>query len=135
MHHTKDLLQKHPHAPKEVDALSSFLNEAFGCAQSNLICADACQSEENVKELGRCIRLNLACGDICLVTAKLVARHALEGALVRAQLEACALACKVCGDECEKHARMHPHCAVCVESCRQTEQACRTLSEKVRAQV
>jgi hypothetical protein len=45
----------------------------------------------------------------------------------RAVLEACAAACKACGDECEQHASMHEHCRVWVESCRQCEAAYREL--------
>jgi len=46
---------------------------------------------------------------------------------VRAQLQACALACRTCGDECEAHAEMHEHCRICAEACRECEEACTQL--------
>jgi hypothetical protein len=45
--------------------------------------------------------------------------------VTRPLLEACAAICKTCGDECERHARMHEHCRVCAEVCRRCELACR----------
>ncbi|WP_240619307.1 four-helix bundle copper-binding protein [Blastococcus sp. TF02-8] len=42
-------------------------------------------------------------------------------------LEACAAACKACGDECAQHAEMHEHCRICADACRRCEQACRDL--------
>jgi hypothetical protein len=46
---------------------------------------------------------------------------------IRTGLEACAAACRTCGDECSRHADMHDHCRVCAETCRRCEQACREL--------
>jgi hypothetical protein len=40
-------------------------------------------------------------------------------------LEACAAACKSCGDECDRHAARHEHCRVCAQACRVCEEACR----------
>jgi hypothetical protein len=39
-------------------------------------------------------------------------------------LQACALACNVCGEECEKHASKHEHCRMCADACRRCEDAC-----------
>jgi hypothetical protein len=39
-------------------------------------------------------------------------------------LHACAAACRLCADECEKHAKMHEHCRICAESCRRCVSAC-----------
>ena len=44
--------------------------------------------------------------------------------LLRAMLEACAEACRLCGSECAAHAAQHEHCAICAEACRRCEQAC-----------
>lgn len=56
-----------------------------------------------------------------------------ELGLIRSVLQACAEACRVCGDECERHASMHEHCRVCAEACRSCEDACRRLLEAVTA--
>jgi hypothetical protein len=47
--------------------------------------------------------------------------------LLRATIEACAAACRACGEECERHAAYHEHCRICAEACRRYEQACNDL--------
>jgi hypothetical protein len=44
-----------------------------------------------------------------------------------ALLEACVAICKSCGDECERHAKVHEHCRVCAIACRRAEQASGSL--------
>ncbi len=91
-------------------------------------CADACLSEDLVAELTKCIRSSADCADQCDATGPLLSRHTgYDANLTRAALEACAAACKTCGDECERHAGMHEHCRVCAEACRRCETACREL--------
>ncbi len=81
-----------------------------------------------VDELVRCIRLNLDCADVCAATGRLLSRQTMpEWQLLQAQLQACALACRLCGDECARHAQMHEHCRVCAEMCRECEAACERL--------
>jgi hypothetical protein len=68
------------------------------------------------------------CADSCAVTARTLSRHTgYDADLTRAHLEACVAACRACGDECQQHAGMHEHCAVCAEACRECESACRKL--------
>ncbi|MCX6465916.1 MAG: four-helix bundle copper-binding protein [Pseudonocardiales bacterium] len=77
----------------------------------------------------RCIRLDLDCADVCTATGRVLSRQtAYDAALTRAVLEACATACRTCGDECAAHGeRGMEHCRVCAEACRRCEQACRAL--------
>jgi hypothetical protein len=92
-------------------------------------CADACLAEATVKDLVRCIRLNLDCADVCESTGRLLGRMTEPDAgLLQAQLQACLEACRVCGAECEKHASMHEHCRVCAEACRACADACERLT-------
>ena len=101
---------------------------ANSAPQACTACADAFLSDESVAELIKCIRTNLDCADVCVSTGRVLSRHTGYGVnLTRAVLEACAAACKACGDECEQHASMHEHCQVCAEACRRCEQACRDL--------
>ena len=65
-----------------------------------------------------------ACADLCDTTGRLISRQENPD-LARAILQACILACRLCAEECERHASMHEHCRVCAESCRRCEQACR----------
>jgi len=42
-------------------------------------------------------------------------------------IEACAAACRACGDECARHAAHHEHCRLCAEACRRCDKACEDL--------
>ena len=98
-------------------------------------CVQACNAdnaadlaEPDVTEMVRCIRLCLDCADICAAAAGVISRQAdYDATVTRPLLEACVASCKSCGDECERHARMHAHCRVCEQACRRCEQACREL--------
>ena len=108
--------------------LVACIETCIECAQACTACADACLSEEMVDQLRTCIRTNLDCADVCGSTGKVLSRHTgYDANLTRAVLEACATACRACGDECAGHAEMHEHCRVCAESCRRCEQACLDL--------
>lgn len=92
-----------------------------------MACADACLADDMVRDLAKCIRTYLDCADICLTTGQVLPRHTgYDANLTRAVLQACATACKACGDECERHAEMHAHCRICAEACRCCE-ACNAL--------
>jgi hypothetical protein len=110
------------------DKLAECIAACFECAQVCTACADACLSEDTVADLTKCIRTDLDCSDICIATGNALSRHTGSDAnLSRAFLEACATACKTCGDECAQHAQMHEHCRICAEACRRCEEACRAL--------
>lgn len=126
-----EMLRTHPQVQAvamDQQALVACIEACFSCAQTCTACADACLGEPMVDELVRCIRLNLDCADVCAATGRLLSRQTMpEWQLLRAQLQACALACRLCGEECERHAPMHEHCRVCAEMCRQCETACERL--------
>ncbi len=114
------------------DALAACIDACLACAQACTACADACLSEEMVAELVRCIRTDLDCADICAATANVLSRHTgYDANVTRAALEACATACKSCGDDCAGHAEMRAHCKICADACRACEQACRVLLESL----
>jgi hypothetical protein len=70
----------------------------------------------------------LDCADVCAATVNVTSRQTdHDPAVTKPLLEACAATCKSCGDECERHARIHAHCRVCLTACRRCEQACRDL--------
>jgi hypothetical protein len=131
MHHVAQMLETHPQASTS-DALARCIEECFACAQTCTSCADACLGETDVGELVRCIRLNLDCADTCEATGRILTRQtAFEPQLARPQLEACAAACRVCAEECERHAEHHEHCRICAEACRRCEQACEDLLSSI----
>ena len=128
--HMRQMLEAHPRPSQSGDraVLLECIEACFDCAQTCTSCADACLGEDMAQQLIRCIRLNLDCADVCDTTGRVLARQTeTDLQLVRAQLQACAEACRVCGAECARHADMHRHCAVCAESCRRCEQACNRL--------
>lgn len=129
MTHT-EMLKAYPQDLGHIDEdkLAACIEACFECAQACTACADACLSEDMVADLTKCIRTNLDCADICATTGNTLSRHTgYDANITRAFLEACAAACKACGDECARHADMHEHCRICADACRRCEQACRDL--------
>ena len=111
----------------DLDLLAAAAEAAFDCAQACTACANACLGEPQVADLVRCIRLNLHCADVCATTGRLLSRQEHPD-LARAIVDACVLACRLCAEECERHAGMGmEHCRVCGEACRRCEQACQRL--------
>lgn len=124
--HVQQMISTHPHVRGNTnDALIRCIEECFDCAQTCTSCADACLGEDMVKELTPCIRLNLDCADVCAATGAVASRRTGSNEeVIRQMLAACETACRLCGDECERHAQMHEHCRVCAEACRRCQQAC-----------
>jgi hypothetical protein len=127
----KQIISAHPDVKGRVnEALIRCIEECYGCAQTCISCADACVAEQMVTELRQCIRLDLDCADICNATGAVATRRTGSNEqILRQMLEVCAAACKVCGDECERHASKHQHCRICAEVCRSCEQACRAAAD------
>jgi hypothetical protein len=62
--------------------------------------------------LTRCVRL-IDCADVCATTGNVLSREVeFDPALAKAIVQACVAACRVCGDECERHAEHMEHCRV-----------------------
>ena len=121
----QEMLQTHPAAAADVQTLVRCIEDCFACAESCTACADACLAEDQVGDLRRCIRINLDCADICIATGNVLTRQTEpETSVIRTLLEACAAACRACGEECERHAEHHEHCRICADACRSCEQAC-----------
>ena len=116
------------------DALLRCIEECYSCAQTCTSCADACLAEEMVAELRQCIRLNLDCADICAASGAIATRRtgSNETAILET-LSACATACRLCGEECERQADRHDHCRICAEACRRCEQACTEAIQSIRS--
>jgi hypothetical protein len=127
MRQARAMISSHPDVKGSVsDRLIRCIEECSACAQACTFCADACLAEREVDKLKQCIRLDLDCADLCAAAVALASRRTGSNVeVLRSVIEACAMACKVCGDECEKHAHAHEHCRICAEACRSCEQACR----------
>ena len=133
--HVQEMIRTHPDVRGNAnDALIRCIEECYDCAQTCTACADACLAEEDSKQLKQCIRLNLDCADVCMATGALASRRTgSDEQLLRQMLEICAAACRICGDECERHAGQHEHCRICAESCRRCEEACEEATRSVAA--
>lgn len=104
MHTVEQMLETYPKDLGGIDRakLIECIQACFECAQTCTACADACLSEDTVTDLTKCVRANLDCADICTTTGSALSRHTgYDANLTRAFLEACATACKSCGDSCE----------------------------------
>jgi hypothetical protein len=127
---TAQILDTHPDRPAGIDEekLRACIDACTECAQACTTCSDACLSEEMVADLRRCVRLCADCAEVCGTAGKVTSRlTGLDVTLTRAVLEACTTACRICGEECERHASMHEHCRICAEACSRCEEACRDL--------
>jgi uncharacterized membrane protein len=126
MDRLRRMFQTHPAPASDAgDEAFALVQAAAECTFTCTTCADACLEEDDVAELRRCIRLNQDCAGICATTARLIARPGVQDPeLLRAQLDACAVACRACADECEAHADHMEHCRVCAEACRACAEAC-----------
>ncbi|WP_149536721.1 four-helix bundle copper-binding protein [Siccirubricoccus phaeus] len=124
--HAQQMIASHPHVKGSTnDALIRCLEECYSCAQTCTSCADACLGEQMVQQLTQCIRLNLDCADVCAAAGSIATRRTGSNEeLIRQMLTACETACRLCGEECERHASQHAHCRICAESCRRCERAC-----------
>lgn len=136
MTYAQPMVQSSPQKSSlDMGALVECIRACTDCAQACTACADACLGERDVQMLVRCIRLDLNCADICAATEAVMSRQAaFEPALLRPLLQACAQACRLCGDECEIHAQQGmEHCRICAEACRRGEQACNAVLSALQA--
>jgi hypothetical protein len=124
--HVQEMIATHPKAQGSLnDALIRCIEECYDCAQICTACADACLGEDMVSELVQCIRLDLDCADICATTGQAASRRTgANERVVKQLIETCMEACRLCADECERHAERHEHCRICADACRRCESAC-----------
>ena len=124
----REMLEAHPWTSGDSGAVVRCVEACIECSASCTSCADADLGEPDVQEMLRCVRLCLDCADVCATTSRVVLRQtATDVSLVRATVEACLAACRVCRAECVRHAQHHEHCRICAEVCGRCEQACQDL--------
>src|SRR5262245_59046071 len=123
MSHARQILETYPRTVQvEAGVLVACIEACFDCAQSCTACADADRAEPDVLTMLRCITLCENCSDICLATGKVLSRQTeFVPQLARSVVAACLDACRICAEECERHAHHHEHCRLCEEVCRTCE--------------
>ncbi len=126
MDRLKTIFSAHPNPASDAgDEAFALVTAAAECSAVCSSCADACLEDSDPGDRRLCIRLNLDCADITAVTARMISRPGEQDkGVLKAQLEACATACRACADECDKHAAKMEHCRICAESCRKCAEAC-----------
>lgn len=131
----RQIIATHPDVQGNTnESLLRAIEHSYACAQACIACADACLAEEQVAELRQCIRLNLDCADICAATASMASRRTGSNeSILLEMLATCATACRLCADECQQHARMHRHCALCAEACDDCEKSCNDAIQSIRS--
>lgn len=107
-------------AHQEFDACISACND---CADACDHCATACLQEPNVKDMARCIQLDIDCAAICRLAASYMARGSEFAHYI---CELCAKICDECAEECARHDM--DHCQQCAEACKRCAQACRQMA-------
>lgn len=130
---TSEMFASHPRKlTMDVTVITECINALVECADVCNCCADACLGEEKVQNLIKCIRVNLDCADICQTTARILSRQTeVVPQLLRAQVESCAVACRVCMQECEIHSEMYQHCRICRSVCQNSEKICQELISRL----
>lgn len=97
----------------------NILEKLWACVAATEYCAEKCMEEPNAEEMRECIRADRDCAEICLLTARFVARDSRH---VRHIMDECVEICNECALECEKHDT--PHCRQCARACRECIEAC-----------
>ena len=121
----REMIAAHPSPPLvDADALARCIEECFTCEATCSSCAAAYLGEDDIGELVASIRDCLDCADICGATGRILARQASDEAYPRAALVICVQACRVCAEECQRHAEHHEHCRLCAKECRRCEDVC-----------
>ncbi len=116
--------------PKETITTMSYqkyqecIDACLECAMQCEQCATACLQEDNIKMMLKCIQLDRDCADICINTARLLARGSEHGVHL---MRECAEVCEKCAEECEKYDYID-HCKMCAEACRRCAEECRSMS-------
>lgn len=98
---------------------SKLIEALNNCIAHCNYCASACLREENVKMMADCIRLDIACAEVCNTTAKLVG---MDSSYAKEMVKLCKEICENCADECSSHD--HQHCQDCAKACRDCAAAC-----------
>lgn len=121
-----NMIETHPRfSSEESREFATELEVLSLCEQSCLLCADACLEEKSPGDLRVCIQRNLDCAAVCRATAGMLLRRTQgSNVVLHSQLHACVAACQACRDECALHARLHRHCTVCADICRECQEVC-----------
>src|SRR5690606_2461065 len=106
------------------EKFQSCIDACYACATECDHCAIACLGEKDVKNMARCIRLDLDCAQICRLAAAYMARGS---EFAQAVCRVCAEICEGGGTECAKHQMCH--CQRCADAFRKCAEECRRMAQ------
>jgi hypothetical protein len=125
MHEFSDLSASPARAAMTIASIGSCIDASYACRETCASTAEACLLAVNAQDLTQCIQLCLDCAEVCLATGDGLAKLAgLEPRLAKAQILACAAACRACAEVCEAHMHDNDHCRIAALSARACEQVC-----------
>src|SRR4051812_39881439 len=103
--HILEIMKTHPGTASGASTpLIQCIEACFDAAQTTVACADACLAEPNPAHLARCIRINGEASDIFTTTGRLLSRRLPSDPQIwDSQLQAAAVAARMCAEECETH--------------------------------
>ncbi len=129
-----ELIRTHPgEFPVDEQTMIDVIDRVYECAKACAACADACLGEDDPKSQASCITSCQNCGELCITTARALSRvTGFNPDTARRLVEACEQVCRICADECARHAPHMEHCRVCAEACRACADACRTFLQELR---
>ena len=110
--------------------LNVYIKECLDCAQTCRVGAEALA--DNASKFAKYIAACLECAKTCEATAKALLLHKNRTKSIRqSQLEACVMACRVCGQICTKLGEEFECYTMCAESVRRCEEILRALIHSV----
>ena len=131
-HHIGRMIDAHPAGPDRAldkEKLTACIGACFECAPGLYRVRGRVSCRGHDRRAHALHRTDLDCAEICAVTGSVLSRQTgTNDEIVMALLETCRTACRVCAEECKRHAHMHEHCRRCAEACRRCESACAELA-------
>jgi hypothetical protein len=109
-----------------VEELAAVLQALTDLNRDSTMCATAMMAHSST-DMVSAIRAALDCADITAAAQRVLARTtASDAGVIKAILEAAAIAADRCAAECGQHAGHHSHCRVHSESALRAARLCRT---------
>jgi hypothetical protein len=110
------------------DILARAVGALQECEEVVAACAMGMLGEQDALQLAPAISRDLDCADVVGVTRHVLTRGSgPDNKLVRAQFEACLLACERSYELCSQHAAHHAHCQMCSEATSRCADMCRQV--------
>ncbi|MFD7711161.1 hypothetical protein ACFV6E_04755 [Streptomyces sp. NPDC059785] len=120
--------------PLSTEVLAQAVDVLAECEQVATACAIGMLGEKDADAFRTAIGHCQDCADVSAATRRILVRGSSHDAgLLRAQVEACRIACKRSNDACKPHAQHHEHCRLCVETTGRTMTTCDEVLAAVRS--